>query len=323
MHISDGFLNNNLAIGLLVGAFAMFGYCLDKVFGNAVVFVENLVLNNGNAGIELYSLEGFDNTNKYFQKLANIAIWIFALQMFNVPIKPATSAHLIGGVFASVITDPFSGFIIISSILMLQSLFFSDGGILALGANIFNMAFIGSFLSYYVYKVLSNKNYYFAIFGACCFSILVASLSCIIELTIFNTLSFIAIFEDMMSLHLIIVLLETILTLILIKTFNNLSEIQKNKRTIIFIAVPIVIVSLASFFASNNPDTLKRLAIKYNFINQSKEMISLFKGYCFPFINNYFFSTLCAGITGITFIYITYKIINNIVNALRNNLKNK
>jgi cobalt/nickel transport system permease protein len=222
MHIPDGFLNNNLTEGLLAGALGMLGYCLSKVFKTVTVFAGISVGNNGNANIRFNSFGLSKDADKYFQKLAIIALWVFAFQMFNMPVQSTTSAHLIGGVFAAVLVGPFSGFIVISSVLIIQSLFFSDGGIMALGANIFNMAFIASFLSYYIYKKLSDKNYYLAILSACFFSVLIASLSCLIELGISGTISFTTAFKDMMKLHLVAAFLETIITLVLLKTFKNL-----------------------------------------------------------------------------------------------------
>ncbi|MDR0800846.1 MAG: energy-coupling factor ABC transporter permease [Endomicrobium sp.] len=224
MHIPDGFLNNNLAAGLFAGALGMLGFCLGKVFRTVTASIGVLAGNNGNGNTGSSAFKLSNNTGKYFQKMTIAALWIFAFQMFNVPIQSATSAHLIGGVFAAVLAGPFGGFIIISSVLIVQSLFFADGGILALGANILNMAFIGSFLSYYIYKALSEKNYYLAILTACFFSVMAAALSCLIELGISGTVSFTKTFKDMMSLHLAAALLETAVTLALLKVFKNSAE---------------------------------------------------------------------------------------------------
>jgi cobalt/nickel transport system permease protein len=230
MHIPDGFLNSSLSGGLLAGALVMFRFSLGKVFQIATTSAPANVPTGSNGDV----IAGFCanrlsiNAGKYFQKLTIAALWVFAFQMFNIPIQPTTSAHLIGGVFAAVFAGPYAGFLIISSVLTVQSLFFADGGILSLGANIFNMAFVGSFLSYYIYKALSGKNHYLAIVAACFFSVLTAALSCLIELSISGTVSFTAAFKDMMSLHLIVVLLETIITLALLKAFKNLAE-NKNE----------------------------------------------------------------------------------------------
>jgi len=220
MHIPDGFLNNNLATGLIAGALGLLGYCFNRVLKAVTVLVGALAGNNGKA---TSAVLGFSkNAGRYFQKMAIIAIWVFAFQMFNIPIQSATSAHLIGGVFAAVLVGPFAGLIVISSVLIIQCFFFADGGLLAIGANIVNMAFIGSFLSYYIYKAFLKSNYYFAVCAACFFSVMAAAFACIVELGISGTVSFSNALSDMMKMHLIFAVLESVLTLALLKLFKNI-----------------------------------------------------------------------------------------------------
>jgi cobalt/nickel transport system permease protein len=220
MHIPDGFLNNKAALGLLAGAIGFLAFCFSRVL-RAVTAKVGAFAGNGNASIS--SALGFSGEGgKLLRKMAIAAVWIFACQMFNVPIQSATSAHLIGGVFAAVLVGPFAGFITVSSVLLIQSLFFSDGGALALGANMINMAFIGSFLAFFVYNLLSQKNYYLAIAAACFFSVLGAALACLIELSLSGTISFAGAFGEMMKVHLVFAALETVITILLLKFFKSL-----------------------------------------------------------------------------------------------------
>ncbi|MDR2425777.1 MAG: energy-coupling factor ABC transporter permease [Endomicrobium sp.] len=223
MHIPDGFLSNGLAGGFLAAGVAMLGFCIGKVF-KAVPVTAAVSANGSGIGAITFSNGG----GNYFRKLAIIAVWVFSCQMFNITVASATSVHLLGGVFAAVLAGPFAGFVIMSSVLIVQSLFFADGGFLALGANIFNMAFIGSFLSYYVYKALLSKNYYFAVITACFFSVLAAALMCLAELGISNTVSFGQAFKDMMSLHFLFAIVETVITLILLKILKTLEIANEN-----------------------------------------------------------------------------------------------
>jgi hypothetical protein len=85
-----------------------------------------------------------------------------------------------------------------------------------------------------------------------------------------------------------------------------------NKKISAFI-FPIFVVLSASLFASKHPDTLEMLAINYSFDKQAKETASIFAGYSFPYINNQFLSTLCAGATGLILLYVLYKGINSAV----------
>lgn len=214
MHIPDGLLNNNLAAGLLAGISVIFSYCLRRVYKITNTIPITISENNKNIGVCTFGF--FNATNEYIQKLTIIAMWVFSSQMFNIPVQSKISAHLIGGVFTAVIVGPFAGFLVISSVLIIQSIFFSDGGVLALGANIFNMAFIGSFISYYIYKAIVNKNYYLAIFVASLFSVLSAAFFCLLELSISGVVHFSTSFKNMMYLHLLVALLETIITLTLL-----------------------------------------------------------------------------------------------------------
>ncbi|MCA6072356.1 MAG: PDGLE domain-containing protein [Endomicrobium sp.] len=85
-----------------------------------------------------------------------------------------------------------------------------------------------------------------------------------------------------------------------------------NKKTFV-ITIPILVVLLASLFASKRPDTLETIAINYGFKGQAKEISSLFTGYSFPFIHNQFMSSFCAGIMGLFIIYVLYKVVKRFV----------
>lgn len=84
-----------------------------------------------------------------------LAAVVFAGQMVNFPLVGLpVSGHLLGGVLASVILGPWAGCLAISLVLIVQAVLFNDGGLLSLGANILNMAVVGSWGGYAVYSVL-------------------------------------------------------------------------------------------------------------------------------------------------------------------------
>ena len=89
-----------------------------------------------------------------------LGAFIFAAQMINFTI-PATgsSGHLGGGMILTILLGPYAAFLTLASILVVQALFFADGGILALGCNIFNMGFFPCFIAYpYIYrKIVGDK----------------------------------------------------------------------------------------------------------------------------------------------------------------------
>jgi cobalt/nickel transport system permease protein len=82
------------------------------------------------------------------------AAFVFAAQMINFPVASGTSGHLIGGVLAAVLLGPWLGAIVLTVVLVVQGIFFADGGISALGLNVFNMAVIGALLGYVVFTLI-------------------------------------------------------------------------------------------------------------------------------------------------------------------------
>ncbi len=91
-------------------------------------------------------------SNGRLQMLGAVSAAIFAAQMVNFPIAAGTSGHLIGGTLAAVLLGPWAGLLSIALVLSVQALIFGDGGIAALGANIFNMGVIGAVGGGYVYQ---------------------------------------------------------------------------------------------------------------------------------------------------------------------------
>ncbi len=73
-----------------------------------------------------------------------VAAFVFATQMINFPILPGVSGHLLGGALAAILVGPWVGALCVSIVLVVQALVFADGGLTALGANITNMALIGT-----------------------------------------------------------------------------------------------------------------------------------------------------------------------------------
>src|SRR6476659_5422669 len=79
-----------------------------------------------------------------------VAVFIFAVQMLNFPVLPGVSGHLLGGALAAALVGPWVGALCVSVVLVVQALVFADGGITALGLNIFNMALLGTAVGYLI-----------------------------------------------------------------------------------------------------------------------------------------------------------------------------
>jgi len=120
------------------------------------------------------------------------AAFIFAAQMINFPVAGGTSGHFMGGVLAAILLGPFTALLVMATVLIIQCLIFQDGGVTALGANIFNMGIIGAFVGYYIFSVLrkflkNDKGFFVSAFAAAWLSIVIAAAACSLELSISGT----------------------------------------------------------------------------------------------------------------------------------------
>jgi len=114
------------------------------------------------AGLTIYSARKVkqDLDERKVPLMAVLGAFVFAAQMINFTI-PATgsSGHLGGGMILAILLGPHAAFLTMASILTIQSLFFADGGLLALGCNIFNMGFFPCFIAYpFIYKKIIGNN---------------------------------------------------------------------------------------------------------------------------------------------------------------------
>ncbi|MGQ4914132.1 MAG: energy-coupling factor ABC transporter permease [Candidatus Asgardarchaeia archaeon] len=126
MHIPDGYLD-----------LWIIGVC--AIFSILVIAISVIKLKNN-----------FDD--KQISTLAVLTAVVFAAQMINWPVGPGgTTAHLVGGALIAIFMGPFAAVISMAVILLIQALIFNDGGILALGANIFNMGVIDVFVGYLLF----------------------------------------------------------------------------------------------------------------------------------------------------------------------------
>ncbi|HWP63425.1 MAG TPA: energy-coupling factor ABC transporter permease [Candidatus Binatia bacterium] len=84
-----------------------------------------------------------------------LAAFVFAAQMFNFQVVGGTSGHLLGGVLAGVLLGPWAGTLVMTAVIAVQALLFQDGGLVAMGANIFNMGVVGTMGGYAFYRFLT------------------------------------------------------------------------------------------------------------------------------------------------------------------------
>ncbi len=237
-------------------------------------------------------------------KFASVTAMIFALQMLNFPIASGTSGHLLGGVLAVALLGVPFAVLSISLVLAVQAFFFGDGGINALGANIINMAFLGSagagaFLSWLKGRNISKV---LALAIASWASVVIAAAACSLELAFSGAVALNKVLVAMLSVHTLIGFAEAVLTVSLVVALERLTQTWKrNENTIAFASFGIAsLAAMASPFASNFPDGLEWVAGKLSFLEfHPVAMPVLFPDYQAMFISNASFSTVTAGFIGV------------------------
>ena len=100
-----------------------------------------------------------ENNPKKIPVMGVMGAFVFATQMINFTIPgTGSSGHLCGGMLLSAMLGPFAGFLTMIGVLLIQGLMFADGGLLALGCNVWNMAFYGCFLgSLLIWRPMMKK----------------------------------------------------------------------------------------------------------------------------------------------------------------------
>ena len=243
------------------------------------------------AGFSVHKLRKDDEESKKLPVMAVSAALVFAGQMINYTIPgTGSSGHMCGGMLLSALLGPQAGFLSMIVILTIQCLFFGDGGLLALGANVWNMAFYGCFVGFcLIWKPIMHSNL-FAKMGAKAgqrMKIIVASiLGCVVTLQLgafsvvvetslsgIAELPFGAFCALMQPIHLVIGLIEGIITAAvltfvyesrpeLIKEVDTSDDAVANKRSLKTVVVILMVVvaltgGVLSLFASSNPDGLE------------------------------------------------------------------
>lgn len=145
-----------------------------------------------------------------------ISAFIFASQMINFPIAGATSGHLGGAALASILFGPWIGMLVMATVVSIQCLFFQDGGVTALGANIFNMGIVAGLTGYGVYLLFrsSGKRVLRAagIFLAAWLAVEASAAAAAVELALSGTVSLTVALKAMLTWHALIGLGEGVIT---------------------------------------------------------------------------------------------------------------
>lgn len=233
-------------------------------------------------GVAAYSIKKIqsDLDEKKIPLMGVVAAFVFAAQMINFTIPgTGSSGHLGGGLLLAILLGPYAGFLAMAAILSIQALFFADGGLLALGSNIFNLGFFTCFIVYpLIYKPIIAKGYTpKRIFGASMLAAIIGlqlgAFSVVLE-TLFSgktELPFGAFVLLMQPIHLAIGVVEgLVVTAVVSFVWKERPEILEKaalrealgsvsiKKVLTVLALAAMLTGgVLSWFASANPDGLE------------------------------------------------------------------
>lgn len=239
-----------------------------------------------------------------------MAAFIFAAQMINFPVAGGTSGHLLGGALAAIILGPWAGILVMTAVIAVQALVFQDGGLVVMGANIFNMGILTALVGYGLYRGSANRGRgtKLAIAGvAAWLSVLAGALLTAFQLWLSGTTALRIVFPAMLGVHMIIGIGEALITVaalgFILQTRPDLLSSGDAKRgglgwlvTGALIALAVIIISP---WASANPDGLERVALDLGFFNRGQESAyQILPDYTIPFLGETGISTILAGVIG-------------------------
>jgi cobalt/nickel transport system permease protein len=202
------------------------------------------------------------------------AAFVFVAQTINFPIGAGTSGHLLGGVLAAILVGPRGAILVMTSVLVIQALLFADGGLLALGANLFNLALVAPLSGYWIAvgirRLLPGEagKYAAPAFGAWA-STVIAAVLCAAELAWSGTAAWSAVFPAMTTVHIVVGIGEGLITALVIAALERVRPDLLLRGSQAPSPLPSIVLGLTiilgfalfvSPFASEWPDGLERIA---------------------------------------------------------------
>ena len=293
MHIPDGFLSTLVSVVFWGISIIAVAYALRRV--------------------------GADLGERQVPLMGVLAAAIFAGQMLNFSVAGGTSGHLLGASIATILLGPWAAVIILTSVVSIQALVFQDGGLLALGANMFNMAVVGVAVSYFVYtslrKLLGDKSWSIFVsgFAAAWFSIVIASLAAALQLALSGTSPANIAVPAMGGIHALIGIGEGLITVcalaFLYAARRDLLDAGKTTAkggalVWVFGLGLALFLAILSPLASAKPDGLEWVARQNGFLSAAQApLYRIFPDYVMPGISNNALATIVAGIIGALLVF--------------------
>ena len=286
MHIPDGFLSTPVWATLDVAAVPAVGYMARR------------------------AQRGFDDAK--VPLLGVMGAFVFAAQMINFPVGVGTTAHLLGGALLAYTLGPAAASVTMASILAIQALVFQDGGVLALGPNMVNMALAGVLAGYLPYYLWGGGRWRRAsIFAGGVLSALVSAVLALSELLISGVRMPLPILGVSLTLFLAAAVLEGAITVAVI---GALEKIQPN-----FVRQPregrpfalgaaalagLLLATLGVLAAAAAPDGIEKLGIQTGIAARARTLFSTpFTGYQAAFLAAGWQRKALGGLAGLALVY--------------------
>ena len=241
-----------------------------------------------------------------------MAAFIFAAQMLNFPIAGGTSGHFLGGALASIVLGPWAGILVMTAVVGIQALLFQDGGLLVMGANIFNMGIITAVIGYGLYRLVIHQKKGIRMVvagGGAWIATMAAALLTSLQLWLSGTTRLEIVLPTMLGVHALIGLGEALITVAALAYIEQTRPDILNLETtakeggwgwIVSGVVISLLAILISPLASGNPDGLEKVASDLGFLGSSQNApFQVLPDYSIPFLGDTAISTILAGAVGV------------------------
>ena len=241
-----------------------------------------------------------------------MAAFIFAAQMINFPVAGGTSGHMLGGALAAITLGPWAGMLVMASVIGVQGLLFQDGGLLVMGANIFNMGLLTAALGSLYFTIAGNKNRgtRLVVAGVIAWlSVMAGALATSMELWLSGTSPLQVVVPAMLGVHALIGLGEALVTVAAVAFITQVrpdlleataKSASGGRGWVIGGLVVALVVVVLSPLASAFPDGLERVAINMGFEPLAASApYTILPDYTIPFLGETAISGIIAGAVGV------------------------
>jgi cobalt/nickel transport system permease protein len=236
--------------------------------------------------------------------------FVFAAQMINFPVGLGTSGHLVGGALLACTLGAAPAALVMTAIIAIQAFVFQDGGVLALGANVFNMAIAGVLAGYLPFQLWgAGRRRKQAIFAGAFLSVLVSASLALSELLISGIAMPRPVLLLSMGLFVISALIEGAITVSVVGAIERLNPgfVQKaeasNGRTLALLSGAAIVLGVTGFvLASSAPDGIQKLALQLGLTTKSS-FHGPFADYTVGYFDSPWLRKATAGLAGLLVIY--------------------